>query len=167
MMGDFTKEEIDVDMIMGLSPCEEWTRERVESYIGEGKTLLEILDLSIDASDRIWAVTQFLPDKTNQVFAIWCARQCETDVKEVTQYIDVIERYYAGAATNEELSAAWGAAYSAVDLDAIWAVYWAADSAAYSAADWAAYTAADWVADKVEMQKRQIDKLKQMIQEGE
>jgi len=164
--------KVTVDMIMGKTPCEEWTRERVEEQIGEGKTLLEILDLDIEARGRIWAVTRFLPDEINRAFAIWCARQCKPDVSEIREYIDTIERYYAGEATKEELEAADRAAGSAADSAADRDAY----SAAYSAAYWAAYSAVAWAAaggaaqraaDGAEMRQRQIDKLKQMIKEGE
>ena len=91
---------------MKESPCEEWTTERVNKFMGEGKTLSEILDMKkIPAPDRIWAVTRFLSDKVNRQFAVWCARQCKTDRKEIINYIDVIEKFYDGKATKEELRA--------------------------------------------------------------
>ena len=134
---------------------------KVKGYIGEGKTLVEILNIKeINPQDRLWCVTKFFDDKTNRAFAIWCARLCKTDCKEVTDYIDVIERYYDGKATKEELEAAdraayWAAdraAYRAADRADYWAAYWAADRAAYWVAYWAAYRAADredyWAADR-------------------
>ena len=155
---------ITVDVMMEKRPCTEWPRERVAAYLGEGKTLTAMLrdalannDISIQ--DAIWGVTRFLPDKINRAFAIWCARQCKTNVKEITDYIDTIERYYAGEATSEELNAAGRAAnraaYSVADWAADWAAgraadragYWAADWAADRAAHWAAYRAANWAAD--------------------
>ena len=87
---------ITVKMIMEKNPCEDWTEKKISKIIGNGKTLIEILSMSkIKAADRIWCVTQFLSDKVNREFAIWCVRQCKTDVKEITEYIDVIEKYYS------------------------------------------------------------------------
>lgn len=106
-------------MIMEKKPCDDWTEERVRKYIGKGKTLKEILQIKgVDADDKIWCVVQFLPDKTNRAFAIWCMEQCKTDVQEIKDYIKVIKRYYSGKAIYKELGAA----------------NWAANWAAYSAA---------------------------------
>ena len=156
---------ITVDMMMEKQPCKEWPRERVAAYLGNGKTLTAMLrdalnDNGISIQDAIWGVTRFLPDKTNRAFAIWCARQCETDIKEITDYIDTIERYYAGKATSEELDAANQAANRAAYLAANRAAY----QAAYMAAYWAAYRAANWA-----VRKSQAEKLIEMIDavEGE
>ena len=109
---------VTVDMMMEKRPCPEWPRERVAAYLGEGKTLTAMLrdalaDNGISIPDAIWGVTRFLPDNINRAFAIWCLRQCKTDVKEIADYIDTIERYYAGKATKDELNAADRAAYRA------------------------------------------------------
>jgi hypothetical protein len=109
---------VTVDMMMEKRPCPEWPRERVAAYLSEGKTLTAMLrdalaNNGISIPDAIWGVTRFLPDKINRAFAIWCARKCETNVKEIADYIDTIERYYAGKATKDELKAAYGAAYGA------------------------------------------------------
>ena len=134
--------KITVKDITGKLPCAEWTEERLKQKIGDGKTLLEILSLrGVTAGDRIWCATKFLDDKANREFAIWCARQCKTEVKEITEYIDVIERYYSGKATRDALSAAYGAVYGAA--------YWAADRAADSAA-----------------RSKQIKKLKELAREA-
>ena len=150
---------ITVEQILSKNPCKEWTKKRLREHIGKGKELLEILDLpGISYDDKIWCVTKFLPDKTNRAFAIWCARQCKTKVKEITDYIDVIERFYKNKATKEELERADCAADRAADRAAYWAAYRAADCAAYSAAD----RAADWAA----AQKKQVKKLKELIRKG-
>ena len=108
--------KITVKDITGKVPCAEWTEERLRQKIGDGKTVLEILSLrGVTAGDRIWCATKFLDDKANREFAIWCARQCKTEVKEIPEYIDVIERYYSGKATRDALSAAYGAADRAAD----------------------------------------------------
>ena len=146
--------------VLKHNPCNEWTEERLKKKLGKGKTLLQILNMkSVSYADRIWCVTRFLPDKTNRKFAIWCARQCKTDVQEITDYIDTTEKYYNGQATEDELSAA----YSAAD--------WAADRATYSAAGWAAYRAAYWAecraAHSAAERKKQIAKLKELLKESE
>ena len=72
--------KVTVSDIMSKKPCEEWTEEKIRKYIGEGKTLRQILKIKeIQEGDRIWCITKFLDDKTNREFAIWCARQCKTD----------------------------------------------------------------------------------------
>ncbi len=169
---------VTVDMMMEKRPCPEWPRERVAAYLGEGKTLTAMLrdalaDNGISIPDAIWGATRFLPDSINRAFAIWCARQCETNVKEITDYINTIERFYAGKATNEELNrAAYSAAYRAADWAADEAAYWAADRAANEAADRAAYRAANWAADLAAdrvHRKLQAERLIEMIDavEGE
>lgn len=154
--------------ILKHSPCEEWTEERLEKKLGKGKTLLEILSMrSVAYNNRIWWVTKFLPDNVNRRFAIWCARQCKIDVKEIADYIDAIEAYYFSKGTKrvvEEASraaycAADNAVYSAAYRAAYWAAYFAADSAAYNASYWAAC----WAADSDKMEKNQIKKLKELI----
>ena len=150
--------KITVEQILAKNPCTEWTEKRLRKYIGEGKTLSEILNLKkISIDDKIWCVTKFLPDAANRIFAIWCARQCSTKYKEIATYIEVIEAYYAGQATKEELQAAdraadWAtcsAAYSAADWAADRAARSATYSAAYRAAYWAAYSAARSAARRV------------------
>ena len=144
--------KITVAMIMAKKPCEQWTEERVASFIGKGKTLNQILEIKdVSADDRIWCATRFLTDKQNRAFTIWCARQCETKLPEIKAYIDTIEKFYKGEATPEELDAADGVAYGAAGGAASRAAYWAAYWAAYGAAGGAA------------MRNRQIKKLLSMI----
>ena len=146
---------ITTKMIMAKKPCSEYTKEIVSGLIGKGKTLLEILSLKIPDDDIIWCVTKFLPDIENRKFAIWCARQCKTDIPEIKLYIDAIENYYIKKTiSKEELDAADWATYRAAYRAASRAADWAASRAAYRAADWAAsraasraaYWAADWAA---------------------
>ena len=77
-----------------------------------------------------------------QLYAVWCARQVQSlleDQRSVTA-LDVAERYANGAASNDELAAAWAAAYDA----AYAARAYAANAAAYAAnaAAYAAFAAA-------------------------
>jgi len=90
--------------ISAQEPCEEYTEEKIRGLLGDGKTLKEILDMkNVPEKDRIWAVTQFLDDKTNRRIDIWCARQFKTQVKEITDFIDVIEKYYNWKATIDKM----------------------------------------------------------------
>jgi hypothetical protein len=170
--------KITVDMMMAKNPCPRWPRERVAAYLGDGKTEIEMLRDSLTGNgisplDAIWGAAQFLPDEINRAFAIWCVRQCKTKIPEIAEYINVIERYYAGKATREELEAAYWAAdraaYWAADRAAYWAAdraaYWAACRAACRAAYWAAYLAAGIAADRAAEYKKQIEKLIEMIKE--
>ena len=172
--------KITAKEIWKYKPCQPWTIEKIAKFLGKGKTLLEVLGMTkVEPEDRIWCVTRFLPDKTNRAFAIWCAKSCKTSVKEIKDYIAIMERYWNGKATEEELraadEAAYEAAYWAADEAAYWAAYWAADGAAYWAADraayWAAdraaygaaYEAADGAADWAAERQKQIEKLEEMI----
>ena len=149
---------ITTEMILDKHPCPDWTEKRIAKHIGKGKTLLQIAKLKLDIPDIFWCITQFLPDDLNRKFAIWCARQCETNIPEIKNYIDVIEKYYAGKATREELNCADWAAYWAADM----AAGWAADMAAYRAAG----RAADWTTDGAAMRKKQLAKLIEIIREA-
>ena len=134
--------------VLEHKPCKEWTKELLNKKLGKGKTLLQILDMrSVSVGDRIWCVVGFLPDKTNRAFAIWCARQCKTNTKEITNYIDTIEKYYNGKATRKELNAANGVANGVAN----WVAYRAADRAAY------------WVANRAAERQKQIKKLKEFL----
>ena len=133
-------ERITVSDILKHGPCKNWTEEMIRAKIGNGKTLLQILQMrSVPVQDRIWCVERFLTDEENRAFAIWCARQCKTNISEIKTYIDVIERFYNGDATQEELSAA--------------------DRAAYREA----YSAAYWAADRAKMRKKQVQKLREIL----
>ena len=133
--------KITVEQIMDKKPCGKWTEKRIRKYLGKGMSLLEILNLKgVSVENKIWGATKFLPDKINREFAIWCAKSCKTKVKEITVYIDVIERYYAGDATCAAFRAAHWAAYS-----------------------WAAYSVANEAADWTTARKQQLEKLKELV----
>ena len=89
-----------------------------------------------------------------RLYAVWCARQVQSrleDQRSLTA-LDVAERHANGAASNDELAAAYAAAYDAA-YDATYTAYDArANAAAYDAtytaydaayAAWAAADAAD------------------------
>ena len=99
-------------------------------------TLIEILD-SNGLADAIWAL-RAVPDeqaaerdRLARLFACWCVRQVWhllTDERSRTA-VEVAERYAVGEATQDELKAAYAAAYAAAD-----AAYAAAANAARAAA---------------------------------
>lgn len=148
--------QIIVEDILKHNPCDDWPEERIRKYLGKGLSPMKALSLrGVSAEDKIWCATRFLPDKLNREFVIWCARQCKTDIKEIEQYIDAIERFYEGPATKREIGAAGRAAY------------WAADWAAYRTADRAAYWSADWAAILDAARRRQLKKIKEIVERFE
>jgi len=167
--------KITAKMVLAKKPCP-GHEEQIKKYFKRGRTIPECLKLldvdEIPTDDKIWAATGFMPDAMNRKFAIWCARQCKTECKEVGEYIDVIERYYNGKATQDELNtanraaywAAYRAANRAADSAANWAAYSAANRAAYCAANWAAYRAANGTANRTAARKEQIAKIKELIE---
>ena len=169
--------KITVVDIMKKKPCPEYTEKIIKTLIGEGKPLLELASLDIPSKDRVWIITQFLDDKTNRKFAIWCARQYEPAYKEVIDYINIIERYYDGKATEQELNAAsdlayksaystaYKSAYSVTDKSAAWAAYMAAYLAAYAYTYMAATDSAACKAAWRKTQDKQIKKLQELIGE--
>jgi len=114
--------------------------EERESYIrfrhDDPIPMLSILE-SNGLDDALWALC-CVPDvdRDARLFGVWCARQVQhlmTDPCSLDA-LDVAERYADGAATMDELSAAW---------DAAWAAAWdAARAAAWDAARAAAWDAA-------------------------
>jgi hypothetical protein len=110
-------------------------------------TYAQLLDV-LGLDDALWccrAEPDLLPIWRR--YAVWCARQVAhlmTDQRSLDA-LDVAERYASGAATDEELAAAWAAARvaaSAAALAAVSAVVSAAASAAARAAALEAQVAA-------------------------
>jgi hypothetical protein len=166
---------LTAEMVKSKNPCENWPIERLQEFYGEGKTLIEVLKSEdVSYSDRVWTATKFLFDKQNREFALWCARSRKSKIKAINDYIDVIEKYYEGKATQKELdearsaadsdaySAAYWAAYLAANQVADLAAYLAANQVADLAADWAAYWAAGWAA-YLNARQKQINKLIEII----
>lgn len=94
----------------------------------------------------IWVATRegVLDDRTLRLFAVWCARRVQhlmTDPRSVTA-LDVAERFANGAATEDELRAAYAAARDAAAGAAADAAWDAAGAAAWDAARDAARDAA-------------------------
>ena len=55
-----------------------------------------------------------------RLYAVWCARQVQSQMEDQRSLtaLDVAERHANGAASNDELAAAWAAAYAAADAGA-------------------------------------------------
>ena len=161
--------KITPKMILDKNPCPKWTEERIKKYLGDGMDVLDALNIEdVSVSDKIWVAVGFLPDKINYQFAIWCARQCKAGIKEITDYIDVAEKYYIyGTATKRELKVARDVAHCAADTAPDWVADWAAYMAPDMAADMVADMMADWVAvwaaNTVAMRKKQLAKLKELV----
>jgi len=135
---------ITCDAIRKHKPCYDPATKLPEDYSG---TVVDFLKQEqVPAHDRIWVARFFVTDKTNRLFAVWCARQALALVPNPdprsTAACDVAERFANGEATKEELDAAaesaWAAAESArVAAKAAAKAARAADTAAWVAA-WAA-----------------------------
>ena len=106
---------IAINDIRSKSPCYDPVRFLPEDWQG---TLLDILNIeACPAGDRIWVVTNFLDERANRLFAVWCAREAlkliaEPDARSV-KACNVAERFANGEATQDELAAASDAASDA------------------------------------------------------
>ena len=137
-----------LNKIRSHGPCSDgWTK--LLRHLGktqaddEPVSLLTILD-SNGLDDALWCLRAVDGhEREMRLYAVWCARQVQhlmTDPRSVAA-LDVAERHANGEATDEELAAAWAAAWDAA-RDAAW---YAARAAAWDAA-WAAARDAAWAA---------------------
>ena len=147
---------ITCDAIRKHNPCYDPATKLPEDYSG---TVVDFLKQEqISAADRLWVARFFVTDKTNRLFAVWCARQALALVSNPDQRsvaaCDVAERFANGAATKEELdaaaraaeAAAWAARVArAAESAAAWSAAWSAARAECSAAWESAWAA--WAAD--------------------
>ena len=109
--------QITLQQIRDLSPCYDPTKYLPENWKG---TVIDILNVEdCPAQDRLWVVLheEFIDAKTLRLFAVWCAREAlklidKPDQRSI-EACNVAERYANGDATDDELSAADYAAYSA------------------------------------------------------
>jgi len=158
--------------------CEEG-REFAEKY----NTMAEVWDACPGADWLLWILTAIaapVNDKTERLFAVWCARNTPmhdgrttsallTDPRSVAA-LEVAERFAHGNATTEELAvarhaaraAAWAAAGASAG-DAAGAAAWAAAGAAARDAAWAAAGAAAEAADAAEARAAQANQLRTMV----
>ena len=99
---------ITIADIRAKNPCYDPARYLPEGWSG---TLLDVLAVeNVPCEDRVWVVTQFLDDKTNRLFAVWCAREAlklvDNPDPRSWAACDVAERFANGQATWQELVAA-------------------------------------------------------------
>ena len=145
-----------LNAIRAHGPCADGWR-KLLTHLGktaaddEPLSLLTILD-SNGLDDALWCL-RAMPqhNKHWRLYAVWCARQVQhlmTDPRSIAA-LDVAERHAVGAASNQELDAAWDAAWDAAMAaagaaagDAAWAAALAARDAARDAASAAASAAA-------------------------
>ena len=173
--------KITAEMILEKTPCYEWVDRLKNEFAGQEKTLIEILQMDdIPPEGRLWVATQFLSERQNRLFAVWCAREALTLVKNPdprsVAACDIAERFARGEATAEELAAAALAAAAAhaaafaadaADVAAARAAHAAARAAAAAhAAAIAAALAAD-AADAAAALAAQIKKLIEMLEKEE
>ena len=159
-----------LNAIRSHNPCTEiW--KKLLTYLGKTKaddeplSILTILD-SNGLDDALWCLRAVEGhDRQIRLYAVWCARQVQHLMagSRSVAAIDVADRYANGAATRDELVAAWEAAWDAAEAaeaaeaagdaraarvawvaeaacDSAWAAAWAAEFA--GAAAWAARRAA-------------------------
>ena len=134
---------------------------KLRHYLGKGygddtpiniATILE----SNGLDDALWCLRAVDGHaREMRLYAVWCARQVQSQLEDQRSLtaLDVAERHANGAASNDELAAAWAAAYAArayaaranaAAYDAAWAAWAAAYAARANAAAYdAAYTAYD------------------------
>jgi len=128
--------KITVREIMKLGPC--YTKEQVKDLIGEGKTPLEILDLSISKNDKFWLLlrSEYISERNLHLLACDFAQEVAhmNPDPRVQAAIDAKRLWIDGKITDEELKKAKAAAYAAyAAADAAYAAA-AARAAAYAAA---------------------------------
>lgn len=100
--------KLNINDIRKLKPCYEPTKYVDENWVG---TVIDILKMDeVPYDDRLWVATKFIDDKTNRLFAVWCAREALKLVDNPDQRsinaCDVAERFANGKATEDELAAA-------------------------------------------------------------
>jgi len=115
----------------------------IKDWIGKYREVVK------NKEDIIWLICrkEFMSDKDQRLFAVWCAREsfklhASVDQRSI-EACNIAERFANGEATPAELSAAESAAWSAA-RSAARSAAWSARSAAWSArsAAWSARSAA-------------------------
>ena len=130
------------EFIRSLDPCYDPIK-----YIkdDETHTILSFLDIKeIPFEDKLWLIfrNDFVSDKLMRLFAVWSYRQTLAFIanpdKRSIECANIAEKFANGLATQEELSAAESAAWSA--RSAARSAAWSAESARSAA--WSARSAA-------------------------
>jgi len=167
-------ELITIADIRALGPCYDPIK-----YIGSDwtGTPIDVLKMTqVPAQDRIWVTTRFINQKTQRLFAVFCARhvlQTLGDCVEAVETIDVAEKYAHGATTKYMLQAAKNRVRAVVttrsenEILACNIAYWCAQDyvSAYThklISQASNISEGDYVSDSVFLQA-QIDELLRML----
>jgi len=117
---------INNELIRSFNPC----YDPIVIVTDDNETLTVIdwvakyRDAITNKNDIIWLLcrNEFLSGKDLRLFALWCARETFKSQESIDQRsIDAVncaERYANGEATDDELIAAWSAAWLAAELAA-------------------------------------------------
>ncbi len=164
---------ITVPMILEWGPCYQPIKVVNEDWSG---TVLDVLALDIPIADRFWVVLreELLSQKILRLFVVRCALGVQYLMRDERsiKVLEVAERFAFGEATDDELAAARAAARDAAwaaATDAAWAAARAAarvaaTDAATDAA-WAAMRAAAWTAAWDAARSKQLEILRELINE--
>ena len=148
-----TEKRFTVDDVMAWGPC--LLREQVAALFGRRKymTVDRLIKLdALPAEDKLWCLLrpEVIPEKTLHALACDFAERALLREREAGRepdprswgVVEVKRLWINGHATDEELAAAWAAAWEA------WAAAWEARAAAWEAraAAWEAARAAAWAA---------------------
>ena len=137
--------------IIALDSC--YDDERIRELVPELCRLSDLLDLDIPAEDRLWAVLGLLPEAEARAAGCYLIRVTtmpkrggsvfdSLDDSRSTAAVVAAEAHASGKLSDDELTAAWAAAWDAA-WDAARAAAWdAARAAAWDAARDAAWDAA-------------------------
>lgn len=106
---------ITIEDIRKYKPCYDPAEKLGDEWKG---SLIDILTLTnVNVADKIWVIAKFLDDKTNRLFAVWCAREAlkliDNPDPRLINACNVAEKFALGKATKEELVAARFAAWDA------------------------------------------------------
>ncbi len=143
----YSRRIITINDILPFNPCLSGRLKIPDNAQG---TFTDLLDANfLTSSDKIWACSKLLDDKTNRLFAVYCAREAlklipNPDIRSL-EACTIAERFANGLATSAEREAA-----SEASRAASWAASWAAGTAgaASEAASRAASEAASEAASR-------------------
>jgi hypothetical protein len=140
---------INLEKLKDLEPCEDRLENYVKHYETWEGTFSEFLELEmISDLDKVWvfAYIKEIPDNIKRRFAVWCVNQCKTEVNEINEFQKLIAELYESTG-HESIEHMKDDKYRAADRAAYWAAYGAADSAAE--------------------RKKQVEKIKELLEVSE
>ena len=135
--------------VLSWNPCVEYTQDRITNLWAGRKKLsaLDMTKLDIPIEDKLWAILRENLISANTLHLLACdfAERALSKIKSPdprsVNAIKIKREWIGGNATDDELAAAWAAAWAAED--AAWAAAGTAEDAAAGAAAWAAAGAAE------------------------